>query len=48
MRKFGKKAFTGIFKLAAFALAAILLFFLIKNQWNAGNAFKGMIGLFGL
>ena len=36
MRKIGKKAFTGIFKLAAFALAAILLFFLIKNQWNVG------------
>ena len=48
MAKFGKKAFTGIFKLAAFILAIILLFFLIKNKWNVGNAFKDMIGLFGL
>ncbi len=48
MRKFGKKAFTRIFKLVAFVLAAVLLFFLIKNQWNVGDAFKDMMGLFGL
>ncbi len=48
MRKFGKKALTGIFKLIAFVLASILLLFLIKNKWNVANAFKDMIGLFGL
>lgn len=48
MKKLGKKAIVRIFKLVAFVLAAVLLFFLIKNKWDVGNAFKDMMGLFGL
>ena len=47
MKKLGKKAITGIFKLIAFVLAVILLYFLIKNSWNVGKAFSDMLGLVG-
>ena len=47
MKKLGKKAIAGIFKLIAFILAAILLFFLIKNKWDVKQAFGNMLDLFG-
>ena len=47
MKRLGKKAIVRIFKLVAFVLAAILMFFLIKNKWDVGNAFKDMASLLG-
>ena len=46
MKKIGKKAFIGgIIKLAIFIVAVVLLFFLIKNNWDVGEAFNDMLSL---
>jgi hypothetical protein len=49
MKKTGKKAFViGIVRLVGFAIAVVLLFFLIKNSWNVGEAFNDMLSLLRL
>lgn len=49
MEKIGKKAFVfKIGKLIIFVILIILLFFLIKNGWDVGEAFNNMKGLLGL
>ena len=45
--KLGNKAIIGIIKLIAFVLAVILLYFLVKNNWNVGKSFSDMLGLAG-